>query len=117
MFVFAWVFATLVFFKNSVTKWFFVYFDVPNLPRGVIPVPVHNISDEAYLATCSTYHGALTQKFKNKEHKPSNKMSVTTALPSWKNTPAAAGRIAKASGAECQTVGSLDVASVSIFFL
>jgi len=46
--------------------------------------------------------------------KPSNRISVTTAPPFWKSSPAKAGTIAKARGAECQKEGSSELVSLSI---
>lgn len=49
-----------------------------------------------------SYHGSLTDQFRKIAAKTSNVISVVTALPFWKKTPAIAGSKASPRGADCQ---------------
>ncbi len=53
-----------------------------------------------------SHQGSLTDQFKKTAARPNKVKSVTTALPSRKNSPPTAGNSARASGAECQWEGS-----------
>lgn len=50
----------------------------------------------------SSYHGSLTDQLRKIAARISSVISVTTALPFLKKTPAIAGNRARARGADCQ---------------
>lgn len=49
-----------------------------------------------------TYHGSLTDQLRKMAARINKVISVTTAPPFWKNTPAMAGSKASPNGADCQ---------------
>src|SRR5436305_8550844 len=59
----------------------------------------------------TVYQGSLTAQLRKIAARASKVISVTTALPFWKNRPPTAGSSAKPRGIECQCEGSCWLAS------